>query len=167
MTETGTAAPAAGGEHALRRGLGFRDLVVYGLLFIAPMAPVGVFGTLDAKSHGAVALVYLVATVAMAFTAFSYAQMVRVVPQAGSVFAYARVALGKEAGFVAGWMAMLDYVLIPAVAYLFCGVAMNALVLEVSRWQTRAPVAGGPGSAPLPSPALLSASPAPPLPPVG
>ncbi|WP_285439210.1 APC family permease [Streptomyces sp. ISL-100] len=67
----------------LRRSLGFRDLVVYGLLFIAPLAPVGVFGTLDAKSHGAVALVYLVATVAMAFTAFSYAQMVRVVPQGG------------------------------------------------------------------------------------
>ncbi|MFJ3443319.1 APC family permease [Streptomyces sp. NPDC086081] len=134
MAETGTRARAAGGEHALRRTLGFRDLVVYGLLFIAPMAPVGVFGTLDAKSHGAVALVYAVATVAMAFTAFSYAQMVRVVPQAGSVFAYARVGLGKEAGFVAGWMAMLDYVLIPAVAYLFCGVAMNALVPEVSRW---------------------------------
>lgn len=133
-TGTGTRARAAGGEHALRRSLDFRDLVVYGLLFIAPMAPVGVFGTLDAKSHGAVALVYVVATVAMAFTAFSYAQMVRVVPQAGSVFAYARVGLGKEAGFVAGWMAMLDYVLIPAVAYLFCGVAMNALVPEVSRW---------------------------------
>ncbi|MFH9010333.1 APC family permease [Streptomyces sp. NPDC017943] len=134
MAETGTRAPSPGGEHALRRSLGFRDLVVYGLLFIAPMAPVGVFGTLDAKSHGAVALVYVVATVAMAFTAFSYAQMVRVVPQAGSVFAYARVALGNGAGFVAGWMAMLDYVLIPAVAYLFSGVAMNALVPEVSRW---------------------------------
>lgn len=98
------------------------------------MAPVGVFGTLDAKSHGAVALVYVVATVAMAFTAFSYAQMVRVVPQAGSVFAYARVGLGREAGFIAGWMAMLDYVLIPAVAYLFSGIAMNALVPDVSRW---------------------------------
>ncbi|MFB8249957.1 APC family permease [Streptomyces sp. NPDC055952] len=134
MAETGTQAPAPGGEHALRRTLGFRDLVVYGLLFIAPMAPVGVFGTLDAKSHGAVALVYVVATIAMAFTAFSYAQMVRVVPQAGSVFAYARAGLGNGAGFVAGWMAMLDYVLIPAVAYLFSGVAMNALVPEVSRW---------------------------------
>ncbi|WP_075661222.1 APC family permease, partial [Streptomyces acidiscabies] len=119
---------------SLRRTLGFRDLVVYGLLFIAPMAPVGVYGTLDAKSHGAVALVYVVATVAMAFTAFSYAQMVRVVPQAGSVYAYARVGLGDGAGFVAGWMASLDYVLIPAVAYLFSGIAMNSLVPEVSRW---------------------------------
>ncbi|MCX4674572.1 APC family permease [Streptomyces sp. NBC_01433] len=118
----------------LRRTLGFRDLVVYGLLFIAPMAPVGVFGTLDAKSGGAVALVYVVATVVMAFTAFSYAQMVRVAPLAGSVFAYARKGLGEGPGFIAGWMAMLDYLLIPAVAYLFSGIAMNALVPEVSRW---------------------------------
>ncbi|WP_371617699.1 APC family permease [Streptomyces sp. NBC_00454] len=123
-------APAA----ALTRSLGFRDLVVYGLLFIAPMAPVGVFGTLDAKSHGAVALVYLAATVAMAFTAFSYAQMVRVAPQAGSVFTYARKGLGEGPGLIAGWMAMLDYLLIPAVAYLFSGIAMHALVPEVSRW---------------------------------
>lgn len=121
----------------LRRSLGFRDLVVYGLPFIAPMAPVGVFGTLDAKSHGAVALVYLVATVAtvaMAFTAFSYAQMVRVAPQAGSVFTYARKGLGEGPGFIAGWMAMLDYLLIPAVAYLFSGIAMEALVPSVDRW---------------------------------
>lgn len=118
----------------LRRTLGFRDLVVYGLLFIAPMAPVGVFGTLDARSDGAVALVYVVATVVMAFTAFSYAQMVRVAPLAGSVFAYARKGLGEGPGFIAGWMAMLDYLLIPAVAYLFSGIAMNALVPEVSRW---------------------------------
>ncbi|MFD7132691.1 APC family permease [Streptomyces sp. NPDC059894] len=134
MSDAGTSTRPPAGAHELRRSLGFRDLVVYGLLFIAPMAPVGVFGTLDAKSHGAVALVYVVATVAMAFTAFSYAQMVRVVPQAGSVFAYARVGLGRGAGFVAGWMAMLDYVLIPAVAYLFSGIAMNALVPGVSRW---------------------------------
>nr|WP_269853465.1 APC family permease [Streptomyces sp. RPT161] len=118
----------------LRRTLGARDLVVYGLLFIAPMAPVGVFGALDARSHGAVALVYMVATVAMGFTAYSYALMVRVVPQAGSVFAYARAGLGPGPGFIAGWMAMLDYVLIPAVAYLFSGIALHALVPSVSQW---------------------------------
>ncbi|MGC5346258.1 APC family permease [Streptomyces sp. AM 4-1-1] len=129
--------PAGGGSTdsgGLRRTLGFRDLVVYGLLFIAPMAPVGVFGTLDAKSGGAVALVYVVATVVMAFTAFSYAQMVRVAPLAGSVFAYARRGLGEGPGFIAGWMAMLDYLLIPAVAYLFSGIAMHALVPSVSQW---------------------------------
>lgn len=137
-TETGTGMGDSGSgsteQVRLRRTLGFRDLVVYGLLFIAPMAPVGVFGTLDAKSDGAVALVYVAATVVMAFTAFSYAQMVRVAPLAGSVFTYARKGLGEGPGFIAGWMAMLDYLLIPAVAYLFSGIAMNALVPEVSRW---------------------------------
>ncbi|MER0482417.1 APC family permease [Streptomyces sp. Edi2] len=124
----------SGGPGALRRTLTFRDLVVYGLLFIAPMAPVGIFGTLQATSHGAVTAVYLVATVAMAFTAYSYAQMVRVAPQAGSVYTYARVGLGEGAGFVAGWMAMLDYLLIPAVAYLFSGIALHALVPSVHQW---------------------------------
>ncbi|MFF3685331.1 APC family permease [Streptomyces sp. NPDC002187] len=150
--DDGTGRAAAGGRRCERSGrpgrgaswcgrrrraaapLGFRDLVVYGLLFIAPMAPVGVFGTLDARSGGAVALVYIVATIAMAFTAFSYAQMVRVVQQAGSVFAYASKGLGEGPGFIAGWMAMLDYVLVPAVAYLFSGIAMEALVPEVDRW---------------------------------
>lgn len=88
--------PDDGGPRGeLRRSLGVRDLVVYGLLFIAPMAPVGVFGVLDAKSRGAVAAVYLVATAAMGFTAVSYAQMVRAVPRTGSVYAYARAGLGE------------------------------------------------------------------------
>ncbi|MFF4156552.1 APC family permease [Streptomyces sp. NPDC001678] len=126
--------PPFADEGTLHRTLTFRDLVVYGLLFIAPMAPVGVFGTLSAKSHGAVALVYVVATVAMAFTAHSYAVMVRVAPQAGSVYTYARVGLGEGPGFIAGWMAMLDYLLIPAVAYLFSGIAMHALVPSVPAW---------------------------------
>lgn len=119
---------------ALRRSLSLRDLIVYGLLFIGPLAPVGVFGVLDAKSSGAVALVYLVATIAMGFTALSYAQMSRRVPSAGSVFAYASAGLGRPAGLLAGWMAMLDYLLIPAVAYLFCGIALHSLVPSVPAW---------------------------------
>jgi amino acid transporter len=118
----------------LARSLSLRDLIVYGLLFIGPLAPVGVFGVLDARTDGAVALVYLLATGAMAFTAWSYAQMSRVVPHAGSVFAYASEGLGRRAGFIAGWMAMLDYLLIPSVAYLFCGIALHALVPGVPAW---------------------------------
>lgn len=118
----------------LQRRLSLRDLVVYGLLFIGPLAPVGVFGVLDARADGAIALVYLVATIAMAFTAWSYAEMSRVVPHAGSVFAYATAGLGGTAGFFAGWLAMLDYLLIPSVAYLFSGIAMHALVPAVPAW---------------------------------
>lgn len=118
----------------LRRSLSLRDLIVYGLLFIGPLAPVGVFGVLDARTGGAVAMVYLLATAAMAFTAWSYAEMSRVVPHAGSVFAYASRGLGSTAGFLAGWLAMLDYLLIPSVAYLFSGIALHALFPSVPAW---------------------------------
>ena len=119
---------------ALRRTLTLRDLIVYGLLFIGPLAPVGVFGVLDARTNGGVALVYVLATVAMAFTAWSYAEMSSVVPHAGSVFVYASQGLGRPAGFLAGWLAMLDYLLIPSVAYLFSGIALHALVPSVPAW---------------------------------
>ncbi len=119
---------------ALRRRLTRWDLIVYGLLFIGPLAPVGVYGVLDARTNGAVALVYVAATISMAFTAWSYAEMSRVVPHAGSVFAYASRGIAPTAGFFAGWLAMLDYVLIPSVAYLFSGIALHALVPAVPAW---------------------------------
>lgn len=126
--------PGSPSPTSLRRHLSQRDLIVYGLLFIGPLAPVGVFGVLDARTGGAVALVYFFATVAMAFTAWSYAQMSAAVPHAGSVFAYVTAGVGRRAGFLAGWLAMLDYLLIPSVAYLFSGIALHALVAAVPAW---------------------------------
>src|SRR3954466_2855797 len=104
----------------LRRSLSSSDLIVYGLLFIGPLAPVGVFGVLDARSSGAVALVYIVATLAMAFTALSYARMSRQVPHAGSVYAYASVGIGRPAGFAAGWVGKPDHPLFPGGRDPFC-----------------------------------------------
>ncbi|HET8601131.1 MAG TPA: APC family permease [Segeticoccus sp.] len=132
MTDTvpQTGVPASG----LRRRIRFIDLIVYGLVFIGPAAAVSIFGPLDAKSHGAVPVVYLVATVAMSFTAFSYALMSRHVPRAGSVFAYASVGIGPRTGFITGWMVMLDYLLIPSVAYLFTGIAMHSFLPVLPTW---------------------------------
>ena len=121
-------------DASLKRSLSRRDLIVYGLLFIGPLAPVGVFGVLDARTGGAVALVYVLATIAMGFTAWSYAQMSAAVPHAGSVFAYVTQGIGRRAGFLAGWLAMLDYLLIPSVAYLFSGIALHALMPTVPAW---------------------------------
>ena len=56
------------------------------------------------------------------------------VAHAGSVFAYASEGLGRTTGFMAGWLAMLDYLLIPSVAYLFSGIALHALVPSVPAW---------------------------------
>ena len=45
-----------------------------------------------------------------------------------------RPASAPPAGFFAGWLAMLDYLLIPSVAYLFSGIALHALVPAVPAW---------------------------------
>src|SRR5260221_224727 len=60
--------------------------------------------------------------------------MTAVVPHAGSVFAYVTQGIGRRAGFLAGWLAMLDYLLIPSVAYLFSGIALHALMPAVPAW---------------------------------
>ncbi|AMS07241.1 APC family permease [Acidipropionibacterium acidipropionici] len=127
-------APETREDSGLRRSLTLRDLIVYGLLFIGPIAPMGTFGVLDARSGGAIGLVFVVATLAMAFTAWSYARMSRAVPLAGSVFAYAAAGLGRRPGFIAGWMIGLDYLFIPSMASLFTGIAAHQLIPAVPVW---------------------------------
>ncbi|MBD8057904.1 APC family permease [Cellulomonas sp. JH27-2] len=126
--------PSAAPDGTLHRSLSLRHLVIYGLLFIGVTAPMGTFGVLDARSQGAVTLVFLVATLAMAFTAWSYARMSAAVPKAGSVSAYATAGLGRRPGFLAGWMIGLDYLFIPSLAALFSGIATHALVPAVPVW---------------------------------
>lgn len=118
----------------LNKNMRFRDLVILGLLFIGPAAPVGLFGVLDVMTDGAVALVYFVATLVMAFTAYSYARMTNVIPHAGSVYAYCSAGIHPHAGFLVGWLLLLDYMFIPAVAYLFTGIFLNALIPDIPVW---------------------------------
>ncbi|MEU4093650.1 APC family permease [Streptomyces sp. NPDC026673] len=118
----------------LARSLGFRDLVVYGLVFMVPIAPFGIFGGVFQGSGGMVALAYAIGMLAMMFTAHSYAQMSRAFPMAGSVYSYAGRGIGAPFGFLSGWMILLDYILVPALLYLIAAVAMNSLVASVPVW---------------------------------
>lgn len=93
----------------------FRDLVILGLLFIGPAAAIGLFGGLDAISDGAIALVYIIATLVMAFTAFFYVRMTNALPCVGTVYVYCSICIHPNAGFVVGWLLLLDYMFIPAV----------------------------------------------------
>src|SRR3954466_1283907 len=84
-----SAAPATAG---LRRVLTLRDLILYGIVVIQPVAPMSSFGVLHAKGQGHVVTMILFAMVAMLLTALSYGRMARVYPSAGSAFVY----VGKE-----------------------------------------------------------------------
>ncbi|SBT40587.1 APC family permease [Micromonospora auratinigra] len=123
-----------GYRQELSRQLRFRDLVAYGLVYMVPIAPMAIFGSVYASSGGMVALAYLVGVVALVFTAFSYAQMVRAFPMSGSVYNYAGRGISPPVGFLAGWVILLDYVLVPGLLYLVASVAMHATVPQVPVW---------------------------------
>ncbi|MFJ6622927.1 APC family permease [Kitasatospora sp. NPDC091335] len=123
-----------GYQQELRRSLSFTDLLVYGLVFMVPIAPFGIFGGVFQGSGGMVALAYVLGMVAMMFTALSYAQMSRAFPMAGSVCTYAGRGIAPPVGFLSGWMILLDYVLVPGLLYLIAGVAMHSLVPSIPVW---------------------------------
>ncbi|HZC25969.1 MAG TPA: APC family permease, partial [Actinopolymorphaceae bacterium] len=123
-----------GYQQELQRSLSFTDLLVYGLIFMVPIAPFGIFGSVYSASGGMVALAYVIGGVAMAFTALSYAQMSRAFPVAGSVYSYAGRGIHPVAGFLSGWLILLDYVLVPALLYIVAGVAMHSFVGAIPVW---------------------------------
>jgi amino acid transporter len=125
---------AFGYHQELKRSLTFTDLLVYGLVFMVPIAPFGIFGSVFSGSGGMIALAYAVGGLAMAFTAASYSQMSRAFPMAGSVYTYAGRGIAQPVGFLAGWMILLDYVLVPGLLYLIAGVAMHSIVSSIPVW---------------------------------
>src|SRR5690349_3594154 len=112
----------------LRRSLRLIDLILYGIVFMSPIAAFAVFGFVRDASHGAIALAYAIGCFAMMITGLSYAAMARVAPVAGSVYYYASRSMGEAVGFIAGWSILLDYILLPALMILLGGVVMNSAV---------------------------------------
>jgi len=117
----------------LQRSLTYWDLILYGLAYISPSAPLTTLGFIYTEADGLIVLAYIMGAICMYFTAKSYAIMTETVPTAGSVYGFARFALGAFPGFIAGWMILLDYLLIPAFIYVMFAVAMGTLIPAVDR----------------------------------
>ncbi len=123
-----------GYKQELRRVLSTWDLVVYGLLFMVIIAPHSIFGYVNVDSMGMAPLVYMVGFAAMMFTAFSYVQMSRRFPIAGSVYSYVQRGINPHVGFIAGWLILLDYIFIPSLLYVIVGEWCIALVPSLPMW---------------------------------
>jgi amino acid transporter len=132
--ETALSLQEFGYQEQLRRVLSTRDLVVYGMIFMVPIAPFSVFGFVSDSAKGMVPLAYLLGLIGMFFTAMSYAAMSRAFPVAGSVYSYAQRGLHEIAGFFSGWLILLDYILVPALLYLFSAVALRPILPAVPTW---------------------------------
>ena len=118
----------------LDRALGLRQLLVYGMIMMVPIAPMAVYGFVAQESHGMVPLVYGVGVVAMLFTALSYKRLSAEFPVAGSVYTYVQRGWHPYLGFLAGWMILADYLLVPALLYAFSASWLQGLLPMVPSW---------------------------------
>ena len=118
----------------LKRSLGLWALVGLGLGYMTPTILFDTFGIVTIQTDGVVPLAYLVALVVMFFTAISYGRMAKVYPTAGSAYTYTRESMHPRLGFMVGWAALLDYLLLPLVNALIIRLYMTSLFPEVPGW---------------------------------
>jgi putrescine importer len=104
----------------LRRTLTLRDLILYGVIVLQPVAPMSAFGALSDRGRGHVVTAILIAMVAMLSTAISYGRMAQVYPSAGSAFTYVAREIHPAAGYITGWSMVMDYIVNPLICTIWC-----------------------------------------------
>ncbi|MBZ6489481.1 APC family permease [Priestia aryabhattai] len=118
----------------LKRSLRLKDLVIFGLTFMSPVAAMSLFGIITLVSKGHSILSYLIGFVAMLFTAYSFGKMVEAYPVSGSTYTYAKRSLHPKIGFIAGWGILLDYLFLPILAFLIGATFANTLIPSIPIW---------------------------------
>lgn len=119
MTENTTAQPqddslsSYGYKQEFKRVLKLRHLVTYGLAYVTPTAPFPMLGIVAIVTAGHLAATYVVAFIALYFTATSYAKMAYRHPLSGSAYAYSYRAIHPHIGFIVGWALFMTYMLVP------------------------------------------------------
>ncbi|MFD1213892.1 APC family permease [Arthrobacter sp. GCM10027362] len=113
-------------QPTLTRTLKLPSLVLFGLAYLTPLIVLGIFGVIAEATGGASPSAYLVALVAMLFTAHSYGRMAVTYPVAGSAYTYVRRSIDPRVGFLVGWAILLDYLFLPMVIWLIGGSYLTA-----------------------------------------
>lgn len=123
--------PAASAEPRLKRVLSLRDLIIYGMILVSPIAAVPLFGIIQGLSQGHAVTAILAAMGAMALTAVSYGRMAAVYPSAGSAYTYVGRGLSPHLGFLVGWALFLDYLIQPTINGIMGALALQRLFPKV------------------------------------
>jgi putrescine importer len=118
----------------LARQLGMWAIVGLGLGYMTPMTVFDTFGIVSGDTNSVVPLAYLVALVAMVFTAISYGRMTRVYPSAGSAYTYASETIHPNFGFLVGWSSLLDYLLLPMVNAVIGRIYFESFFPDAPSW---------------------------------
>ncbi|MBW7456788.1 APC family permease [Paenibacillus sepulcri] len=113
-------------EVKLRQTLTLFQVVFLGLAWMTPMIYFTVYGIAYDTSRGMLTVAYLIAVIAIFFTARSYGVMARTYPASGSAYTYAGKSLHPYVGFLVGWALLLDYLFSPIIACLTFGIYLHA-----------------------------------------
>jgi len=109
------------GAGALAKSLGLWQLTaigVGGIIGVGIFSLAGLVAAGDEDNPGvgpAVLIAFLIAGLASAAAAVSYAEFAGMIPRAGSAYTYGYVALGEIIGWFIGWDLLLEYIAIVAV----------------------------------------------------
>lgn len=131
VDEDGKRIPHNGG---LKRTLKTSDLIIFGMIFMVPIAPFSILASVYDVSNGMPALAYFIGMVAMLFTALSFGMMVPRFPSSGSIYIYASHEINTPVGFVVGWLMILQYLITPAVMLIMAGEAIHEYLPGVPIW---------------------------------
>ncbi len=126
--------PAQGGDNPFKQTLTVFDMVVYGLIMMVPIAPMGIYGGVFQASGGMPALAYAIGFIAVLFSVLSFAIMIRIFPSSGSIYTYVTHIMGTGVGFIAGWLMLLQYLVSPTLMYIIAGTALNGFVPQIPVW---------------------------------
>ncbi|MFC7392220.1 APC family permease [Scopulibacillus cellulosilyticus] len=118
----------------LDRSLKLRHIVFLGLAYMSPFAVFDTFGIVSETTKGHVPMSYILVTVAVLFTAFSYGKMVKLYPTAGSAYTYTRQTMNSGLGFLVGWASLLDYLFLPMINALLADVYLSSGFPNVPKW---------------------------------
>lgn len=116
------------------RKLGLVPLVIVGIAYMTPMAVFDTFGIITDITQGRVAGAYLITTLTVLLTAWSYMKMVKVYPQAGSAYLFAQKTVGPKLGFLVGWAALADYLMLPLINVLLPRIYLSPVFPMVPDW---------------------------------
>ena len=70
----------------------------------------------------------LIAMVGMMLTAISYGRMASLYPSAGSAYTYVGKGLNTHLGFLAGWVMLLDYLIVPVINTVYASLTLQRLI---------------------------------------
>lgn len=130
----------------LTKSLGLWQLTAIG---VGGIIGVGIFSLAGLVAHGsegtpgvgpAVLVAFLIAGLASAAAALSYAEFAGMIPRAGSAYTYGYVALGEVIGWFIGWDLLLEYIAIVAVVAIgisgYFDAFLSGIGVHMPTWMT-------------------------------